>query len=212
MDAPQHSQARAADLGQFRRWNRARSYTFGDTQGSTQSLQGVKSSGSADSGLFSRNPLQRVISSTEGNQRRGNSFHSLHTLEEAHSQLEEAERQAIEQTIGYVQADHQQEEEASEGASESVIDDVDAFLDDDGEEPTSPSPCTAVEEQQLFETQQEEEDDDDDFGPAESSPCVTAEMKRGKNRGKQFFGRAFKPLAFGKPFGLSIAPPGHSRA
>lgn len=226
MDAPEHSRARAADLGQFRRWNRVRSFTYGDAQGPTQIPQGIKPSGSADQALYSRNsPLQRTIASM-GDQRRGQSFHGLHTLEEDHSQLEEAERQAIEQTIGYVRNDEQHNDAEDDvdgalsdaddaGEADPELPDASFDLDvDDVEECASPSPDTAVEEQQPFGSQEEaeeDEEDDDDFGPAESSPCVTAEMKRGKTRGKQFFGRTFKPLNFSKPFGLSLAPPNQSR-
>jgi hypothetical protein len=225
MDAPQHSQARAADLGQFRRWNRTRSYTFGDTQGPTQVPQGIKPSGSADNNQFGRanvplgmNPRLRPIANTIGHSRERQSFHSLHTLEEDHNVLEDADRQAV----GVAQSDEYDEEAAaSDGASTETeeVEDADPELQDASfgddysedveESATSPSNI-AEEEPPQTQPEEEEEEDEDEYGNFDSSPCVTAEMKRGKNRGKQFFQRTFKPLAF-KPFGLSLAPPNPSR-
>jgi hypothetical protein len=217
MDAPQHSQARAADLGQFRRWNRTRSYTFGDTQGPTQAPQGIKPSGSADNNQFGRanvplgvNPGLRPVVNTIGHSRQRQSFHSLHTLEEDHN--------------SFVQFDeHEQEEEAatSDGAYTGTeeVEDADpelqdasfgdAYSEDVEESANTPSNVEEVEPPQA-QPEEEDDDDDDNYGNFESSPCVTAEMKRGKKRGKQFFQRTFKPLAF-KPFGLSLAPPNPPR-
>jgi len=225
MDAPQHSQARAVDLGQFRRWNRARSYTYGDSQGPTQVHQAVKPSGSADNNQFDRAnvPLgvnSRPVSNTIDSSRRGQSFHGLHTLEEDYSALNEAERQVIEETIGTVQAsDFDHDETApseadfteTEEADDAEVELQEASFGDvygeDVDEPAS-SPSGVIEEQppQTQPEEDEEDEEEDEDENFQSSPCVTAEMKRGKNRGKHFFQRTFKPLAF-KPFGLSLVPP-----
>jgi hypothetical protein len=216
MDAPQHSQARAADLGQFRRWNRTRSYTFGDTQGPTQAPQGIKPSGSADNNQFGRanvplgvNPGLRPAANTIGHSRQRQSFHSLHTLEEDHNAVVQSEEQEHEEEAATSDGAYTETDEAEDADPELQDASFEGAYSEDAEE-SATSPSNVTEEEPPQTQPEEEEDDDEEYGNLDSSPCVTAEMKRGKNRGKQFFQRTFKPLAF-KPFGLSLAPPNPPR-
>jgi hypothetical protein len=222
MDAPQHSQARAADLGQFRKWNRVHSYTYGDSNLASQpaDAQSTQPSG----GLEYRRtvappgsgPIPRMGPLL--NHRRVESFHELHTLEEDHQGHEDQETQSE-------VLDAQSEDEGEETAGENDFDDddgqtVDSDLQDrvhdisfdeesqaftSADSPLSQDPAISQGEE-VVDEDEDEDDDDDDLGHVASSPCVTAEMKRAKNRG--LFGKAFKPLSFGKPHGLSLFPSG----
>lgn len=90
-------------------------------------------------------------------------------------------------------------------------DDLEASLGLSGsvnETPASQAPTESQEEQAE---EEEEEEEDDDLGHVDSSPCVAAEIKKGKRGGKPFFSRGFKPISFGKPLGLSLLPPNRSR-
>lgn len=113
MDAPQHSHARAADLGEFRRWNRTRSYTYGDhTQPPPPNGLGIRPSQSAGNNQYQRStlppPADRVLGALKTHSR-PQSFHELHTLQEDHATPEEGEDEDEEDDD---QESHQDQEDA----------------------------------------------------------------------------------------------------
>ena len=216
MDAPQFSHARAADLGQFRKWSRVRSFTYGDSQpqlpqpkiglGITMSQPSLVESRPfkrASSGVLARPPT--------GVQRRVESFHELHTLEEQHDTSEETQRPGLDESPGPTptQEDDFGSETASQGSlSEGEADQEVQYYDSPEKGPLEEEPAASqdVEESQE-QIASEDEDNFNDIDRFDSSPCVTAEMKRQKSRGRQLLERTFKPLSFG----LSLHPHGHSR-
>ncbi|KAG8869325.1 cell division cycle- protein [Serendipita sp. 405] len=219
MDAPQHSHARAADLDQFRRWNRTRSYTFGDNQSQSQSQsqpqvglgitmsQSAENNSSSHSNAAQRNGTLPSVSTTKyPSQRRVETFHELHTLEEDHDASDEFGRLMIGQTGGSAPRDDRHEVPNERLLSERRYQDALAAALDD-------SPVLEDEPPRLVLSQEgdgeedDEDNEDDGFGRLDSSPCVNAERKRGKSRGKQLLARTFKPLSFG----LSLHPQGQSR-
>jgi hypothetical protein len=168
-----------------------------------------------------------------GGHSRPQSFHELHTLEEDHAtpdgdddgkkannqededgdELEQEEPQddaasTLTLTDGEIEeqyeafAQDEEDLEASLGLSGSGLETL-----------TSQPPESQEEEQEEGREQEppeEEEEDDDDFRHVDSSPCVIAEIKKGKRA--PFFGRTFKPLSLGKPLALSLLPPNRARA
>ncbi|KAG8803909.1 cell division cycle- protein [Serendipita sp. 399] len=219
MDAPQHSHARAADLDQFRRWNRTRSYTFGDSQSQSQPQigLGITASQSADNNINSTNsnnkPYQRnstvpAVTSTRqyATQRRVESFKELHTLQEDHDASDEFGRMTVGQNGSFMTRNSSIGDPSGEAISnEKYREALDAVLaDSPALEDNVPR---LVLSQEGEDGEEEDDDDDDDLGRLDSSPCVNAERKRGKSRGKQLLVRTFKPLSFG----LSLHPQGQSR-
>ncbi|KAG8819614.1 cell division cycle- protein [Serendipita sp. 401] len=221
MDAPQHSHARAADLDQFRRWNRTRSYTFGDNQSQSQSQSqpqpqvglGITMSQSAENNSSSHNnAAQRSgtlpsVSTTKQHpsQRRVETFHELHTLEEDHDASDEFGRLMISQSGGSAPRNDGHEAPNERLLSEQRYQDALAAALDSSPVLEDEPPRLVL--SQEGDGEEDDEDDEDDFGRLDSSPCVNAERKRGKSRGKQLLARTFKPLSFG----LSLHPQGQSR-
>lgn len=214
MDAPQHSHARAADLGQFRKWNRTRSYTYGDAQAPTQSAPSIQPSQSAESTQYKRSAVPRP-GAQYGTHERVQSYSGLHTLQEDHGS---PEKDDVEDTPDL---DHDQEFDAETPCvlTEAESNDDAAYYDAPETQDTSfdfeedegaldlaefgASEATIDAEEHHEEVAEEEEEgeqeEDDDLDHADSSPCVTAEMKRNKKFGRSLLERTFKPLSFGKP-------------
>jgi hypothetical protein len=222
MDAPQHSHARAADLGQFRKWNRTRSYTYGDAQAPTQTVPSIQPSQSLENAQYKRSVAGR-LGSQYATQERVQSFQGLHTLQEDHGSPEEHD---VEDSPD-LDHDPEYDEETPD-----VLTEAEAESNDDGayyDAPETQDASFDIEEESLEiadfgasevtidlgesheEEVEEEEEEDDGLDHVDSSPCVTAEMKRNKNRGRSLLERTFKPLGFGKPHGLSLIPQSRAR-
>ncbi|CAG7845963.1 SubName: Full=Related to tyrosine phosphatase-Cryptococcus neoformans var. neoformans {ECO:0000313/EMBL:CCA71084.1} [Serendipita indica DSM 11827] len=215
MDAPQFSHARAADLGQFRKWSRVRSYTYGDNQPQPPQPKiglGITTSQPSlvESNSFQRGPSGVPARQHTGSQRKVDSFYELQTLEEQHDMSEETRLDGLDGSPAPTPT--QEEDFGSDAASQGSLPEGDDAQEEQyydalqGSYEEEPAESQVVEESQEQITS-EDEDNFDDMGHVDSSPCVTAEMKRQKSRGRQLLERTFKPLSFG----LSLHPHGHSR-
>lgn len=217
MDCAEHRGARAADLNQFRKWNRTRSYTYGDSQAlPSQPASAISSSQSASIGQYKPSSGSLLAAQYATNDERMQGHSGLQTLREGHSPLEELEQHDVEATPDL---DHDREFDSPDldvlsevedgddaehyGASEALQDA--SFDDEEGSINLEEFGASEATEHPANELAQEEEDEEDDH--LESSPCVTAEMKRNKNRGRTLLERTFKPLNFSKPFSLSSQQP-----
>jgi len=197
MDDPVHSRARTADLNQFRRWNRTRSYTYGErahaAAASSKSLlsEPMQKKKTMPGTLPTINSVVGVAATKSAGYRQGDAITGvgLHTLEED-------DRQGGKYgTAGAAETSF----ECGEGDISSSTDGDDAetsFQEGDvsveAEDPTEPNyegPCGDTEDEEV-----------DDFEHVESSPCVTAGIaKKKKNEFlRGIVGKTFKPLNFGK--------------
>jgi hypothetical protein len=200
MDDPVHSRARAADLNQFRQWNRTRSYTYGErahaaaVSSKNLLVEPMRKQHTMPGALPSINSIVGAVSATvkATSHRRGRTLTGveLHTLEEddRHGSKYDAF-------------------DAAEISFECGEGDISFSTDDDHDAETSfQAGHVSVEAEDPTEPDYEEphgdtEEEEDDFEHVDSSPCVTAGIAANKKKNELFrgmIGKTFKPLNFGK--------------
>jgi len=198
MDDPVHSRARAADLNQFRQWNRTRSYTYGErahaaaVSSKNLRIEPMQRNVTMPGALPSINSIVGAAAVKATSHRRGRTIIGveLHTLEEDDRH-----------DIKYKTFD------AAETSFECGEGDI-SFSTDDGHdaEASFQAGHVSVEAEDPTEPDYEEphgdtEEEEDNFEHIESSPCVTAGIAANKKKHELFrgmVGKTFKPLNFGK--------------
>lgn len=193
MDDPIHSRTRAADLNQFRQWNRTRSYTYGErahaaaVNSKSLLIEPMKKHNTMPGTLPTISRVVGAAAAKAAGHRRGGSIRGveLHTLEEddGHSGK-----------YGTVDA-AETSFECGEGDITFSTDDGESQEGDvsvEAEDPTEPN---------YGEPQGDtEEEEEDDFEHVESSPCVTAGIAAKKKKNellRGIIGKTFNPPNFG---------------
>jgi len=194
MDDPIHSRTRAADLNQFRQWNRTRSYTYGERAHaaavSSKSLliEPMRKQNTMTGTLPTINRIVESAAAKAASHRRGATVTGvkLHTLEEDDGQGGKYGAVDVAETSF----------ECGEGDITFSTDDGEASQEGDvsveAEDPTEPN---------YEEPHGDTEEEEDDFEHIESSPCVTAGIAAKKKKNellRGIVGKTFKPPNFGR--------------
>ena len=200
MDDPVHSRARAADLNQFRQWNRTRSYTYGErTHAAAVSSKNlfIEPMQKRDTMPGTLPTIHNIVGAAAAavkatSHRRGRTITGveLHTLEEddrhhgkyGTADVSETSFECGEGDISFSTDDGHDAEASFQEGDVSV----------EAEDPTEPD---------YEEPHGDTEEEEDDFEHVESSPCVTAGIAANKKKHVLFrgmVGKTFKPLNFGK--------------
>jgi len=200
MDNPVHSRARAADLNQFRQWNRTRSYTYGErTHAAAVSSKNL---------LIEPMPKQNTMPGT---------LATINSIVGAPAAAAKATSHRRGRTITGVEL-HTLEEDDGPGGKHGTADAAEtsfecgegdiSFSTDDGDdaEASFQEGDVSVEAEDPTEPDYEDphgdtEEEEDDFEHVESSPCVTAGIAANKKKNellRSVVGKTFRPLNFGK--------------
>ena len=199
MDDPIHSRTRAADLNQFRQWNRTRSYTYGERAHAAAMnsknilIEPMQRKATMPGTLPSISSIAGAATAVKAtSHRRGRTITGveLHTLEEddrrggkyATFDASEISFECGEGDISFSTDDGHDAEASFQKGDFSV----------EAEDPTEPD---------YEEPHGDTEEEEDDFEHIDSSPCVTAGIAANKKKNellRSIVGKTFKPLNFGK--------------
>lgn len=199
MDDPVHSHARAADLNQFRRWNRTRSYTYGERAHAAA----VRSKSLLIEPMQKQNTMPGTLPTINSVVGAAAAKAASHRRERT---ITEAELHTLEEDDGH--DDKYGAVDAAETSFECGEGDISFSTDGgDGVEAAFQEGNVSVEDEDPTEPDYEgphgdtEEEEEEDFEHVESSPCVAAGIAANKKKHeflRGVVGKTFKPLNFGK--------------